>query len=235
MVTVHLGLRRWSPSLAGQLELPLPVTITVTPSLRPATGTESDKMIPKEYDLQIYKKFRVTVIVSDSCQCQGRRLTAFESGSAQGRPGPGLGGLRAPDIPSQSRTAENVLLMSASANVSLTEDEASTVAGQGSLLAAAALSRSEFVELELEPGAPGSSQLSVRAGRSTENSIECSADACYCGLSVVAEESRFTPSSLAISRENAAEERHGKGLQRQASAEHSMRMSIDLPTPGRAL
>ena len=88
LVTVHLGLRRWSPSLAGQLELPLPVTITVTPSLRPATGTESDKMIPKEYDLQIYKKFRVTVIVSDYCQCQGRRLTAFESGSAQGSAGP---------------------------------------------------------------------------------------------------------------------------------------------------
>ena len=95
MVTVHIGLRRWSPSPAGQLELPSPVTITVTstvfkssPSLRPATGTESDKIIPKEYDLQIYKKFRVTVIVSDYCQCQGRRLTAFESGSAQGSAGP---------------------------------------------------------------------------------------------------------------------------------------------------
>ena len=42
-----------------------------------------------------------------------------------------MGCLRAPDIPIQSRTAENVLLMSASAYVSLTEDEASTVAGQG--------------------------------------------------------------------------------------------------------
>ena len=96
------------------------------------------------------------------------------------------------------------------------------------VLAAATLSRSEFVELELEPGAPGSSQLSARAGRSTDNRIECSADACRCRLFVVAEESSFTRQCTVLRKAGTMpqKKRTEKGRRDRPSAEHSMRMSI---------